>query len=195
MNNPDSTTDETMTMAAAWREVTESGSEGGSSHLVPFDPSAAGGILDELERLESESLASPDPLKFLRSAMAERFDRKISSEKLRRMSPSAGEENAADLPAQSLELVVADCDIQIAALRTYCRRRYGDEHERDWFEAYMELSTFFHGRMGAERSQGADATIRFDGSQWAIDRKTFQACKRRCIDAPVGKRFESFDRP
>lgn len=182
-----------ITMQRVWQEITEkSGKHAGVQELLNrFDTTAADGILRELTLVEADALVATDPLLFLRKAIADLIDRKMSSEKLYRMSrPSAGEE-AEDPSMQSLSLVATDYEIQIAVLRVYCRRRFGDGHERDWFAAYVELSAFFHERMGEERTAvHPEPGFHFDGSDWKIDRGTFQECRERCFTAPVHKRFE-----
>ena len=47
----------------------------------------------------------------------------------------------------SLELAMADCEIQIAVLRVYSQGIYGDVNKNDWFDQYEYLSAKYHAKL------------------------------------------------
>jgi hypothetical protein len=144
--------DRGISVEAVWGKmaVAAEGETGrGASPWRQFDPSGAAGILEELRRLEADSVHAADPLGFFREAIAQRVDRRSSSHRLYQLSRNPPGDMDEDPTVQSLFLVTADMDIQIMVLRQYCRRRFDDVHDQDWFEAYGSLSELFHERMGS----------------------------------------------
>ncbi len=181
-------------MEAVWNALAAQSDEGGPAGQLRRFEASAGGILDELKGLEARALAETEPLSFLRRSLADRVDRRIATALMRRFGLGPASPGAADGPAQSLDLVIADLDVQIAVLREYCRRRFGDGLETGWFAAYQRLSTLFHERMQAGRRTEAGEGFRFDGRAWRFTRADFQACRRRCLAAGVDETFAPIDR-
>lgn len=126
---------------------------------------------------------------FFREAIAERVDRRSSSNRLYQLSREPRGDVEEDPTIQSLVLVIADMTIQIMVLREYCRHRFDDAHDRDWFDAYRSLSVLFHEQMGAVKNAGSEAVFHFDGLDWPFSRDAFQKCRRRCLTAERDKRF------
>ncbi|MFZ7125930.1 MAG: hypothetical protein ACOWWM_07220 [Desulfobacterales bacterium] len=183
------------TMDAAWQAVgsTSAGSGAVAGELERFDALSLDGIRDELYRLEAAALGSGDPLMVLRRALADLVDRKLSSERLHHLSMASTDADP-DPAAESLSLLIADCEIQIAVLRCYCRQQFGDGHERDWFLAYQALSALFQGRIGGgSPDRSAEDVFRFDGETWRMNRESFRGCRDRCLGAPVGKQFAALE--
>ncbi|MGD8252002.1 MAG: hypothetical protein PVH30_05820 [Desulfobacterales bacterium] len=148
--------DHDISVEAVWGKmaVAAEGETGrGASPWRQFDPSGAAGILEELTQLEADSVHAVDPLGFFREAIAQRVDRRSGSHRLYQLSRKPPGDMEEDPSVQSLFLVIADMDIQITVLREYCRRRFDDVHDRDWFEAYWSLSELFHERMGRSKNR------------------------------------------
>lgn len=160
--------------------------------LERFDAASRGGILRDLQAIEDAAGLQEDPLPFLRRRLMDLVDRRVGSGELIKLAcggPGGGAGSAGPT-MQSLDLVAADCDVQIAVLRAYARRNFGDAVEGDWFAAYGRLSGFYHGLMARGLNRPLPEWFEFDGRRYAATRANMIACRDACLAAPPGRRFD-----
>lgn len=159
--------------------------------LERFDTRSRDGIRRDLLAIEASLEGQPAPQTFLRRRLMDLVDRRVGSGELRKLA-CGGEDRQPGpdrSPAQSLDLVAADCDVQIAVLRAYAHRNFGDAGEDDWFAAYQRLSGFYHGLMARGLSQPLPEWFEFDGRRLAATRANMMACRDACLEAHAGRRF------
>jgi hypothetical protein len=160
--------------------------------LERFDASSRASILRDLQAIEDAAGRQEEPLAFLRRRLMDLMDRRVGSGELIKLAcgrPGGGSAPGG-LPAQSLDLVAADCDVQIAVLRAYARINFGDGGEDDWFAAYGRLSGFYHGLMAQGLNRPLPEWFEFDGRRYAATRANMIACRDTCLAAPPGRRFD-----
>ena len=153
-----------------------------------FDPDTREGILNDLLRIETESLRQNDRLRHVRQKIMDLVDRRAAAQNLRQVTNLT--EKADDEADRRLELAIADCDIQISILRAYTRDKYGDQSPGDWFRIYSHLSEFFNLKMAADSAVGSRDQFIFEGEWLDPTKENFQDCREKCLDAYVGQYFE-----
>ena len=164
-----------------------------TANLQYFDAKAKEGILNELLEIEADSLRQNNRLYFIREKTMDLVDRKISAKYLHRQINSdanAGKDNEQTrLPKISLERALADCEIQIAILRAYIGRKYGDESKNDWFDQYVYLSNFYHAKLMNKSAADKTQPFYFDGIPMEPTEENFHSCRQACLNAHVSQEF------
>jgi len=163
-------------------------------HIQSFDPESRESILSDLLTIEQDSLQANDALGFIREKIMDLTDKKLCAEHLdilkRRLDRPAA---AAGAPPPDVPLVkaAADCSVQIAVLRKYCIRKYGDGGPRGWFTCYQPISRFFHQHIfNRPRAAAAALELAFEGQSVTPTKEDFQQLRSRLQKAYVGQRFE-----
>lgn len=164
-----------------------------TANLQYFDAKAQKGILNELLEIETDSLRQNNHLYFIREKIMDLADRKISAKYLHRLINSdanAGKDNEQTrLPKISLEHALADCEIQIAILRAYIGRKYGDESKNDWFDQYVHLSNFYHAKLMNKSAANKTQPFYLDGIPMEPTEENFHSCRQKCLNAHVSREF------
>ena len=120
-------------------------------------------------------------------------DRKFSAKYLHHMLDSDLQNDKPDKAVNgsqtSLERALADCEIQIAILRTYSKGKYGDENKNDWFDQYEYLSDNYHAKLMNQTTGGGEKSFFFDGTPLAPCKENFQICREKCLNSYVSQEF------
>ena len=194
-------TDPGLTMEAVWDDLNAPpGRRSGRyhrtfhQHIQYFDADSRESILRDLLAIEQHSLKAEDSLGFIREKIMDLMDNKLCAEHLdaaqkHRDDPEEAP-GAPPLPDASLLKAAADCEVQIAALRKFSIRKYGDGGARGWFACYRHVSRFFHQRMfNGSLSAAAPLDLAFEGRSVAADKESFQDLRCRFRKAYVGEQF------
>jgi hypothetical protein len=164
-----------------------------SKYLQLFNAAEKEGILRELLQIEAESLRRNNRLHYIRKTIMDLVDRKFSAKYMHHMLDS-------DLPGSkkaktehgsrySLELAMADCEIQIAVLRAYGQGIYGDANKHDWFDQYAYLSDRYHAKLLIRNTGESEKPFYFDGTPLEPNKENFQICREKCLNAHVSQKF------
>jgi len=160
------------------------------NNLKHFDESNRVGILDELLKIENDSLGQNNRLRHIRQKVMDLVDRKTATRHLLMKSGTATE--AADRPItpdKDLDLTLADCEIQIAILRAYIWGKYSDGQSNDWFDCYCYLSGLYHGNNISSQSGNNARPFMFEGTSLDLNAENFLTCRQKCLDAYIGQEF------
>lgn len=163
--------------------------------LQYFDDDAQKGIYDELIQIEADSQRQDNRLLYIRGKIMDLVDRQVAARHLRRMAAgrAAHPDNpgSSDSAGESLDLVEADCKIQIAILRAYTRKKYGDGcHPRDWFAFYQKLAELFQKKIDTGRASDPAGFFYFNGRPMQATIENFQLCRNKCLNAYIGMEFD-----
>ncbi len=90
----------------------------------------------------------------------------------------------------SLELAMADCEIQIAVLRSYSQEIYADVNKNDWFDQYVYLSDKYHADLVIQNTGENENGFYFDGIHLEPTKGNFQLCRQKCLNAYVSQEFK-----
>ena len=164
-----------------------------SEHLRYFNAAEKEGILNELLQIESESLRRNNRLHYIRETIMDLVDRKFSAKYLHYMLDSDVSGSKHDKTEHgtrfSLELAMADCEIQIAILRAYSQRIYSDVNKNDWFDQYVYLSGRYHAKLLIQNTAESENLFCFDGTPLEPTKQNFQICREKCLNAYVSQEF------
>lgn len=163
-------------------------------HIRSFDAESRDSILGDLLSIEQGSQQANDALGFIREKIMDLTDKKLRVEHLdllqqrfERYAAGSGDSTAPDDPLFKAATV---CTVQIAVLRRFCIRKYGDGGARGWFAVYQQVSRFFHQHMfGGPRGGAAPLELSFEGRPVRPDRQDFQQLRSLLQRAYVGQRF------
>jgi hypothetical protein len=163
-------------------------------HIHSFDAESQTGILSDLLTIEQCSQQADDALGFIREKIMDLTDKKLRAEhlellkqRLERCAPGTGDPVP---PDDSLFKAAAVCTIQIAVLRRFCIRKYGDGGARGWFAGYQQVSRFFHQHMfSGPRGGAAPLELIFEGRPVRPRKEDFQRLRSLLQRAYVGQQF------
>jgi hypothetical protein len=160
--------------------------------LQYFDADTREGIFNDLLQIETESMRQNDRLRHVREKIMDLVDRRAAADNLRQLTHQNinTESRGDDASDRRLELALADCDIQIAMLRSYARDKYGDEGRDDWFCMYLYLSEVFTAKMVTESAAKPVDQFFFEGKTLVLTKENFQSCREKCLDAYIGQQFD-----
>jgi hypothetical protein len=162
--------------------------------LHKFSEKEQESILRELLEIEVQASRKSNSLLYLRKQIVHLIDRKMSAKMLINMDPdSQGKEHKegeGNLSSQSIELVLSDCEIQIAVLREYIKGKYGDATKNDWFELYACISEYFHRNMMQKSQRQQNEKFTFDGQLLNTTEDNLKKCREICLKAYVGQQFK-----
>jgi hypothetical protein len=189
-----------LTMQQVWTEFVHNSSPTrhrlhpiAYEHLHKFGKEAQTGILQELLKIEAIAAKESNSLLYLRKKIADLVDRKTSAKMLLKMNSMHQEpaefKHEQALSFNSIELILSDCEVQIAILREYTKGKYGDANKNDWFELYSCISEYFHHNMAQCKPKQQDETFSFDGQLLEKTEGNFKKCREKCINAFVGQQF------
>jgi hypothetical protein len=188
-----------LILEAVWETFSKKPSEKSDKYhqavfqkLQYFDPDTKEGILNDLLQIETESMRQNDRLRHVREKIMDLVDRRAAADNLRQLTNQNDDkgskgDNASD---RRLELALADCDIQIATLRTYIGGKYGDKGRDDWFCMYSYLSEFFNDKMVADSAADPVNQFFFEGEALEPTKENFQICRDKCLDAYIDQQFD-----
>jgi hypothetical protein len=138
-------------------------------HIRSFDAESRDGILGDLLTIEQCSQQADDALGFIREKIMDLTDKKLRAEHLDLLQQRLEDHTAVTgdpPPDDPLFKAAAVCTLQIAVLRRFCIRKYGDGGARGWFAGYQQISRFFHQHMfGGPRWSAAPLELIFEGRQ------------------------------
>ena len=164
-----------------------------SRHIQYFNAAEKEGILNELLQIEAESLRQNNRLHYIRKIIMDLVDRKFSAKYLHHMLdsdlPGSKHDKTEHGSRYSLELAMADCEIQIAVLRAFSQGIYGDANKNDWFDQYVYLSEKYHAKLVIQNSGESQKLFYFDGTPIEPTKKNFQICREKCLNAYVSQEF------
>ena len=162
-------------------------------HLQHFNDAEKEGILNELLHIETETSRQNNRLRYIRKIIMDLVDRKFSAKYLHHMLdsdlPGSKHDKTEHGTRYSLELAMADCEIQIAVLRAYSQEIYADVNKNDWFEQYVYLSDKYHAKLVIQNTGETENGFYFDGNRLEPNKKNFQLCREQCLNAYVSQEF------
>ena len=188
-----------LTLEKVWEKFSKKPSEQSNENhravfqkLQYFDADAREGIFSDLLQIETESMRQNDRLRHVREKIMDLVDRRAAAENLRQLTSENINNNSRgdDASDRSLELALADCDIQIAMLRSYARNKYGDQGRDDWFCMYLYLSEVFNDKMVTHSAVKAVNQFLFEGKRLEPTKENFQVCREKCLDAYIDQKFD-----
>jgi hypothetical protein len=186
-----------LTLRAVWDDLSSPppARKAGKYHrlfyqqIQSFDPESRESILSDLLTIEQCSLEADDALGFIREKIMDLTDKKLCAEHLEALQRRLGGHAAAT--GDPLFKTAADCTVQIAVLRRFCIRKYGDGGARGWFACYQHISRFFHQHMfNAPRTAATPLELTFEKRSVRPNKEDFQQLRSRLQNAYVGQRFE-----
>ncbi len=163
-------------------------------HIRSFDAESRASILNDLLTIEQCSQQANDTLGFIRAKIMDLTDQKLRAEHLdllqQRLESRAAGAGHPPPPNEPLFRTAAVCSIQIAVLRRFCIRKYGDGGARGWFAGYQQVSRFFHQHMfESPRGSAAPLELTFEGRPVRPNQEDFQQLRSLLQRAYVGQRF------
>ena len=165
-----------------------------SKHLQYFNEAEKEGILKELLHIETESSRQNNRLRYIRKTIMDLVDRKFSAKYVHHMLdsdlPGSKHDKSEHGTRYSLELAMADCEIQIAMLRAYSQGIYADVNKNDWFDQYVYLSDKYHAKLVIQNTGEDENGFYFDGIHLEPIKENFQLCRQKCLNAYVSQEFK-----
>ena len=164
-----------------------------SKFLQYFNETEKEGILNELLQIETESARQNNRLRYIRKTIMDMVDRKFSAKYMHLLLdsdlPGSKHDKTEQGTRYSLELAMADCEIQIAVLRAYSGGIYADVNKNDWFDQYVYLSDKYHAELVIQNTGQNGNSFYFDGTRLEPTKKNFQICREKCLNAYVSQEF------